>query len=154
MIGTIPKNPILIVSVVMDDLLRIQSTIGHANINRLLEEVAKQMQTIFASFVFHSRSNVLSLLLHEDMEALASKLTEMEIYLDQMFTIAGYSIFPSFHIDIISTETVKESCDEVYELMNYMNAHHQSIKGQKVYLLNEEIIAQKHRYTTIERILP
>ncbi|WKY43304.1 EAL domain-containing protein [Eubacteriaceae bacterium ES2] len=147
------SKQLLIVSVVMDDLIRIQSSIGHANINRLLEQVANQMQIIFSSFVYHSRSNVLSLLLHEPLDEIDLKLSQLETYLDQTFKVAQYSFVAKFHIDIIKTKTVKESCDEIYELMNYMTAHHQSIKGQKIYLLNEAIISQKQRHLTIERML-
>jgi EAL domain-containing protein (putative c-di-GMP-specific phosphodiesterase class I) len=147
------NKPLLVVSVVMDDLLPIQSVIGHDNVNRLLEQVANQMQLLFSNFVYHSRNNVLSLLLHEPLDEIDLKLSQLETYLDQTFKVAQYSFVAKFHIDIIKTKTVKESCDEIYELMNYMTAHHQSINGQKIYLLNEAIISQKQRHLTIERML-
>ncbi|WKY46682.1 EAL domain-containing protein [Eubacteriaceae bacterium ES3] len=147
------KKNILLVSVVIDDLLQIQSTIGHSNVNQLLEVIANKMQTIFSTYVFHSRSNVLSVILHQPQNLVEIRLLEMEAYLDQMFNVGQFSVLPRFHIDIINTEVVKESCDEVYELMNYMTAHHQAIRGKKVYLLDDEIIAQKQRYTTIDKLL-
>ncbi|MDK2904884.1 MAG: c-di-GMP phosphodiesterase [Eubacteriaceae bacterium] len=147
------NKPLPVVSVVMDDLLPIQSVIGHDNVNRLLEQVANQMQLLFSNFVYHSRNNVLSLLLHEPLDEIDLKLSQLETYLDQTFKVAQYSFVAKFHIDIIKTKTVKESCDEIYELMNYITAHHQSINGQKIYLLNEAIISQKQRHLTIERML-
>jgi EAL domain-containing protein (putative c-di-GMP-specific phosphodiesterase class I) len=59
------------------------------------------------------------------------------------------------HIDVIFTSVYRdqEGCDEVYDMMNYMATHNEATRETTLHFLNEEIIARKQRYNTIEAIL-
>ena len=146
-------KPLLITSIVIDNLLRLQSTIGHSNANALMEIIGLKLQTIFLSFVYHSRGNVLTLILDRPLGSIENQLLELEDFMDQMFRIAQFNVLTNYHIDIINTEKVKESTDEILELMNYMSRHHQLIQGQRIYILDEKILELKQRYTMIDRLL-
>jgi len=144
---------VLVVNIVVDDLGRIQTALGHDLANLMLETIGNKIQKVFQTGVYHSRSNVMSILIDKNSEALTSQLNEIEAYLNEAIIIAQYSVIMKAHIDILDTRFFKESCDEVYEMMNYMADHHQDLSASRIHRLDDAMVNEKARYTTIENLL-
>jgi len=209
------EKPLLLVSVVVDDLDRIQTMMGHDNANHVLAIIGDRMKetfltsihhqgnriketflsnflnkstiikdtfhaymhekvdlmhisfhsnvqqqgnmikNTFLSSVYHTRSNVITFLTENSLEAIQNELDQMALIIKEPITFSQYTIGINAHIDIISTDFYKDldSCDEVYEMMNYMARHNEALSDASIHMLNEKISNQKLRYTTIENIL-
>nr|WP_320025742.1 EAL domain-containing protein [uncultured Acetobacterium sp.] len=167
------EKPLILVSVVVDDLKRIQTMVGHDNANHVLEIIGMMMKERFqfgphcdgkmnrkirhaAQFsLYHSRSNVMTFLTEATLADIQDQLELLAWQLKKPIQFAQYTIAIKAHIDVIFTDNYKnlDSCDEVYEMMNYMAAHNEATADTIIHLLNEEIINRKLRYTTIENIL-
>ena len=167
------EKPLILVSVVVDDLKRIQTMVGHDNANRVLAIVGMMMKDRFqfgphcdgkmnrkirhaAQFsLYHSRSNVMTFLTEATLADIHDQLELLAWQLKKPIQFAQYTVAIKAHIDVIFTDNYKnlDSCDEVYEMMNYMAAHNEATADTIIHLLNEEIINRKLRYTTIENIL-
>ena len=146
------KN-VLVVSVVVDDLGRIQTAIGHDKANLMLEIIGNKIQFVFQTSVYHSRSNVMSILIDKKLEAIAPQLKEIESFIEETIVISQFSVVMKSHIDIIDTGFFKDSCDDIYEMMNYMADHHQDLPDSRVHVLDNAMVNEKARYTTIENLL-
>lgn len=167
------EKPLILVSVVVDDLKRIQTMVGHDNANHVLAIIGVMMKDSFlfcphcdgkmnrkirhaAHFsLYHSRSNVMTFLTEAALADIQDQLELLARQLQQPIQFGQYTIAIKAHIDVIFTDNYKdlESCDEVYEMMNYMAAHNEATADTVIHHLNEEIINHKLRYTTIEKIL-
>lgn len=167
------EKPLILVSVVVDDLKRIQTMVGHDNANHILEIIGMMMKDRFhfgshcdgkmtrkirhaAQFsLYHSRSNVMTFITEAVLADIQDQLELLAWQLKKPIQFAQYTIAIKTHIDVIFTDNYKnlDSCDEVYEMMNYMAVHNEATADTIIHLLNEEIINRKLRYTTIENIL-
>lgn len=167
------EKPLILVNVVVDDLKRIQTMVGHDNANHVLAIIGQMMTdslqccphcdkkvnrkirhaTHFS--LYHSRSNVMTFITEAALTAIEDQLELLARQLKEPIQFAQFSIVIKAHIDVIFTDSYinMESCDEVYEMMNYMAAHNEATADTITHLLNEEIINRKLRHSTIERIL-
>ncbi|WP_186855133.1 EAL domain-containing protein [Acetobacterium paludosum] len=176
---------LILVSVVVDDLNKIQTMVGHDRTNHVLKIIGDQMNEVFQleehfhgkmmkqvyefsmqhkrkkirntflSSAYHTRSNVMTFLVEQPLESIQDQLNQLSMFIKEPITCSQYTIAIKAHIDVILTDVYKEqsSCDEVYEMMNYMANHNEARSDTNVHFLDEEIISQKMRYTTIENIL-
>lgn len=146
-------NDVCIISAVVDNLNRIQNMVGHDNANLLLADVNHAMQKIFQDRIYHSRSNVMTVLVEKKSADLEVKMKELELLLKEAKSIAQYNIVLSAHIDVINTDFSKDTCDELYEMMNYMAEQNCKNENKCIYILDDDVVKEKTRYTTIEKML-
>ncbi|AFA48572.1 EAL domain-containing protein [Acetobacterium woodii] len=164
---------LILVSVVVEDIKRVQSMVGHDNSNHILEMIAIVMTDNFRSdfhrrgrvnrkhrraaqfSLYHSRSNVMTFITEEPFATIQQQLVLLDQQLKKPLRFSEYTIAVKMHIDVILTGHYEdqENCDEVYEMMNYMAIHNKATADTSIYLLNEDIIKQKLRYSTIENML-
>lgn len=164
------EKPLILVSVVVDDFKRIQTMIGHDNTNHVLAIIGLLMKDGFQSrdgkmtrklqhaaqfSLYHSRSNVMTFLTETPLDTIQNQLDQLSWELKKPIQFSKYSIVIKAHIDVIYTDYYNDlaSCDEVYDMMNYMAAHNETTAETAIYVLDEDIITRKHRYTTIENML-
>lgn len=165
--------PLILVNVVVDDIKRIQTMVGHDNTNHVLKIIGLMMKDSFqfcpgcdrkmnrkirhtADFsLYHSRSNVMTFLTEATHDEIKEQLDLFAQQIKKPIQFSKYTIVIKAHIDVIFTENYKdqETCDEVYEMMNYMASHNSATADTTIHLLNEAIISSKIRYSTIENIL-
>jgi EAL domain-containing protein (putative c-di-GMP-specific phosphodiesterase class I) len=144
--------------------------IGHDNTNHVLAIVGLLMKDGFqagdgkmtrklrhaAQFsLYHSRSNVMTFLTETPLDAIQNQLDQLSREIKKPIHFSTYTIVIKAHIDVIYTDYYNDlaSCDEVYDMMNYMAAHNETTAETAIYVLDEDIINRKHRYTTIENML-
>lgn len=149
------KKPLYIISVVIDDLPRIQTSIGHDNANILLEIIGNMMKSTFQTSVYHSRSNVISVLYDKSPEMTDSKMMELEKLINQPVPFHHFNVVMRAHIDMINAYyyCYSDSCDEIYEMMNYMADHKEPQSGTCIRVLDSSIINEKIRRSTIEKMV-
>ncbi|KNZ40846.1 EAL domain-containing protein [Acetobacterium bakii] len=167
------EKPLILVSVVVDDLKRIQTMVGHDTTNRFLEMIGMLMKDSFqanpfgdrkmnrksrraAQFSFyHTRSNVMTFLTEAPLDIIQDQLDHLARQLKTPIQFSKYTIATKAHIDVIFTDYYKdqETCDEVYDMINYMASHNEATTDTAIYVLNEDIINRKLRYSTIENML-
>jgi len=167
------EKPLTLVSVVVDDLKRIQTMVGHDNTNHVLEIIGIMMKDSFqfcpdcdrkmnrkirhlADFsLYHSRSNVMTFLTEAALDDIQDQLELFALQIKKPIQFSKYTIAIKAHIDVILTDNYKdhETCDEVYEMMNYMALNNNGTVDTMIHQLNQEVINRKLRYSTIENIL-
>ncbi len=178
-------KPLILISVVIDDLNRIQAMVGHDNTNHVLGVIGSKMNETFLSInpfldkcvephvklsrrqrrkmadhgflasVYHTRSNVMTHLTELPLTCIEDQLARLSEVIREPITFDGYTVAVKAHIDVIFTAVYREqeSCDEVYDMMNYMATRNQATRENNVHFLDEDVMAQKQRYDTIEAIL-
>lgn len=164
---------LILVSVVVEDIKRVQTMVGHDQTNHILEMIGLVMtdsfQTDFhrngrinrkhrraAQFsLYHSRSNVMTFITEVPFDTIQKQLDQLDRQLKKPLPFSEYTIAIKTHIDVILTGHYEdqENCDEVYDMINYMAVHNEATSNTSIYLLNEDIIKHKLRYSTIENIL-
>jgi FOG: EAL domain len=167
------EKPLILVSVVVDDLRRIQTMVGHENTNHILKIIGMMMKDSFqfcpgcdrkrikkikhnADFsLYHSRSNVMTFLTEATLDDINEQLELLARQIKKPIQFSKHTIVIKAHIDVIFTDNYKnqETCDEVYDMMNYMASHNNATAEKIIHLLNEAVISSKIRYSTIENIL-
>ncbi|MDZ5724001.1 MULTISPECIES: EAL domain-containing protein [unclassified Acetobacterium] len=167
------EKPLILVSVVVDDLRRIQTMVGHENTNHILKIIGMMMKDSFqfcpgcdrkrikkikhnADFsLYHSRSNVMTFLTEVTLDDINEQLELLARQIKKPIQFSKHTIVIKAHIDVIFTDNYKnqETCDEVYDMMNYMASHNNATAEKIIHLLNEAVISSKIRYSTIENIL-
>ncbi|WP_414150108.1 EAL domain-containing protein [Acetobacterium carbinolicum] len=167
------EKPLILVSVVVDDLRRIQTMVGHENTNHILKIIGMMMKDSFqfcpgcdrkrikkikhnADFsLYHSRSNVMTFLTEATLDDIKDQLELLARQIKKPIQFSKHTIVIKAHIDVIFTDNYKnqETCDEVYDMMNYMASHNNATAEKIIHLLNEAVISSKIRYSTIENIL-
>lgn len=178
-------KPLVLISVVIDDLARIQALMGHENTNQVLEAIGTRLNEIFLcvqlpldsvmpidcrpsrrqrrkiikhgflSSVYHSRSNVITAISELPLICIEDQLNELSRMIMEPISFQNYSVAIKAHIDVILTDVYQqqESCDEIYEMMNYMAAHNKATADTNLYFLDQDIIARKQRDNTIETLV-
>lgn len=178
-------KPLILISVVIDDLNRIQAMVGHDNTNHVLEVIGAKMNGIFLtinpflekcmephvkisrrqrrkiadhgflSSVYHTRSNVMTYLTEMPLCYIEDQLQALSEAIREPITYDGFTLAVKAHIDVIFTEVYRnqESCDEIYDMMNYMATHNETSQETNLHFLDEQVMARKQRYSTIETIL-
>jgi EAL domain-containing protein (putative c-di-GMP-specific phosphodiesterase class I)/GGDEF domain-containing protein len=146
-------KPLLVISIVIEDFNRIQILIGHDNFNLLLRYVAEIMKREFQTNVYHYRSNVITVMVNKNRTDIEYQIQIVAKLLKEAVNIGQYSILLKTHMDIIDTVYCKESSDELYEIMNYMMDQNASAPNDWIHELDDLLLKQKSRYTTIEKML-
>ena len=178
-------KPLILISVVIDDLARIQALMGHENTNQVLAVIGARINEIFLSFqlsldkimptecrpsrrqmkkiikhgflssVYHSRSNVITAISELPLVCIEDQLNELSRMIKEPVSFQNYSVALKAHIDVIFTEVYQQqdSCDEIYEMMNYMAAHNHATADTNLYFLDQDIIDRKQRDNTIEALV-
>ncbi|PKM75469.1 MAG: hypothetical protein CVU92_01120 [Firmicutes bacterium HGW-Firmicutes-17] len=147
--------------------------VGHDNTNHVLEIIGMMMKDSFqfcpdcdrkmnrkirhpGDFsLYHSRSNVMTFLTEAALVDIQDQLELFVLQIKKPIQFSKYTIAIKAHIDVIFTDNYKdhETCDEVYEMMNYMALNNNATADTMIHQLNQDVINRKLRYSTIENIL-
>lgn len=147
------KKSLNIISVVIDDYERVRSLIGHDNMNSYMTATANIMKKVFQSNVYHYRSNVITIFADRKCMNLDRQIQSMEKYMRNPVNIDQYSILAKSHMDMIDTNDWKDLSDELDDMIDYMAEQAISTEDTWLHKLDDTLLKQKSRYTTIERML-
>ncbi len=146
-------KPLLVISVIIEDFDRMQALIGHEHINQLLAKVAETMNKVFQTGVYHYRNNAVTVIVHKSRAEIEYQIHTIRKFMKESPSIGQYGLAMKSHIDIVDADYCKCSCDELYEIMNYMAEQTTAAPGEWVHELNDALMERKSRFTTIEKIL-
>lgn len=150
---TSAKKRLYIVSIVVDNYDRIQIITGHDNANKLFEELGNGIKDICKKRVYHSRSNVLSFFIEGDGQEIPRLVERICMLTQEPFRIEDYSISIQAHADVIDSSLYTGSCDEIYDMMNYMAEKNFKNSDRFLYVVDEELVNEKSRQMIIENML-
>ncbi len=141
-------------SIVVDELQLINKKFGHKAGLAFLKELAAYIQYVTDSRVYHSRGNTLSVLMSSDKNEVMRTAKSIKGTLCKDFFVERNNIRIKTHIDILECPKFAATPDEVADLMNYMS---EQVKTSSetccIRVVDENFIAQKKRYTTIEELV-
>ncbi len=134
------------INYVLDDVDYVQEAFGYVGVAQLLFALNRQLKYSPLVTVFHSRSNMITVITRYSSVARGymNQAKTMEI---QWVSPGGIHYQPRFHVDVIECPQYSISADEAYDLIDYLNKDY--IHTQRLTIVDSSIYDAYEKYNKI-----
>lgn len=143
------KRRFYVVSIVIDNARYIQDVMGFAEISNILNSIIQSLRSEQKMAIYHSRSNVLSIFVEEE-HILTSLEQAMNHWNEKCQRVEEAAFQPTYHMDVIECPKYASTEDDIYYLMDYMNARP---GNQLVCSLDDEMYEEIKHFHAIEDLV-